>query len=133
MKRIKSDKIILKDKIISGYIYFEDNTIFDVSDKEMDFDTEYDYTGKYVSAGFIDMHTHGGGGFSFDGDAEEVINAADFHLSHGTRHPRKIDRAEHGTLFWHRPHGRCHPPLESDAGGARYFGRCCRRRRGQRR
>ncbi len=84
MKRIKSDKIILKDKIISGYVYFKDSTIFDVTDKELDFDTEYDFTGKYVSAGFIDIHTHGGGGFSFDGTSDDAVNAADFHLSHGT-------------------------------------------------
>ncbi len=84
MKRIKSDKIILKDKIISGYVYFEGDKICDVTDKELPFDCEYDFSGKYVSCGFIDMHTHGGGGFSFDGDVEEIINAADFHLNHGT-------------------------------------------------
>lgn len=83
MKRIKSDKIILKDKIVSGYVYFEDK-IFDVTDNELPYDTEYDFTGKYVSPGFIDIHTHGGGGFSFDGTTEDVICAADFHLNHGT-------------------------------------------------
>ena len=84
MKRIKSDKIILKDKIFSGYVYFENETIFEVSESELPFDTEYDYTGKYVSAGFIDIHTHGGGGSSFDGTPDEIAAAADFHLSHGS-------------------------------------------------
>lgn len=84
MIRIKSDKIILKDKIFSGYVYFEGNTITDVTDKELPYDTEYDFTGKYVSPGFIDIHTHGGGGFPFDGTSEEIVSAADFHLSHGT-------------------------------------------------
>ncbi|MBQ7900905.1 MAG: amidohydrolase family protein, partial [Clostridia bacterium] len=84
MNRIKSDKIILKDKITSGYIYFDGGTITDVTSREMPYDCEYDYSGKYVSAGFIDMHTHGGGGFSFDGSVEDIINAADFHLAHGT-------------------------------------------------
>jgi len=37
-----------------------------------------------VSPGFIDIHTHGGGGFSFDGTSEEIVSAADFHLEHGT-------------------------------------------------
>lgn len=39
----------------------------------------------YVSPGFIDMHTHGGGGYGFmDGTAEAVINAAKAHMLHGT-------------------------------------------------
>ena len=83
MKRIKSDKIVLKDKIFSGYVYFEDKVV-DVTDEELPYDTEYDYTGNYVSPGFIDIHTHGGGGFSFDGTPDDVVSAADFHLSHGT-------------------------------------------------
>lgn len=84
MKRIKSDKIILKDNIFSGYVYFDSEKIFDVTDAELPYDTEYDFTGKYVSPGFIDIHTHGGGGFSFDGTADDVVAAADFHLKHGT-------------------------------------------------
>lgn len=84
MKRIKSDKIILKDNIFSGYVYFDGEKIFDVTDAEFPYDTEYDFTGKYVSPGFIDIHTHGGGGFSFDGTVDDVVAAADFHLEHGT-------------------------------------------------
>lgn len=84
MKRIKSDKIILKDNIFSGYVYFDGDKIFDVTDAEFPYDTEYDFTGKYVSPGFIDIHTHGGGGFSFDGTVDDVVAAADFHLKHGT-------------------------------------------------
>lgn len=84
MNRIKSDKIILKDNIFSGYVYFENGTICDVTDAGLPFETEYDFSGRYVSPGFIDMHTHGGGGFSFFGTMEDVIKAADFHLSHGT-------------------------------------------------
>ena len=74
----------MKDKIFSGYVYFENGIICDVTEKELPFETEYDFTGKYVSPGFIDMHTHGGGGFSFFGSSEEIIKAADFHLKHGT-------------------------------------------------
>ena len=84
MTRIKSDKIILKDNIFSGYVYFDGGKIFDVTDAELPYDTEYDFTGKYVSPGFIDIHTHGGGGFSFDGTVDDIVAAADFHLEHGT-------------------------------------------------
>ena len=40
MKRIKSDKIILKDNIVSGYVYFEDDKIFKVTNEELPFVTE---------------------------------------------------------------------------------------------
>lgn len=33
--------------------------------------------------GFVDMHCHGGGGYSFD-DARNASKAAEFHLTHGT-------------------------------------------------
>lgn len=84
MQRIKSDKIICGQKIISGYVYFEDGKIAEVTDRELPFEQEYDATGYYVSPGFIDTHTHGGGGYSFGGSTEDVINGANFHLKYGT-------------------------------------------------
>lgn len=44
-----------------------------------------DCRGNYLSPGFIDIHTHGGGGFDFmDGTKEDIIGAARAHLLHGT-------------------------------------------------
>lgn len=44
-----------------------------------------DAGGNYVSPGFIDIHTHGGGGHDFmDGTAEAYIGAAEAHARHGT-------------------------------------------------
>ncbi|MEN3613852.1 N-acetylglucosamine-6-phosphate deacetylase [Plantactinospora sp. ZYX-F-223] len=41
--------------------------------------------GHWVVPGFVDMHSHGGGGHTFTtGDADEARAAAAFHLSHGT-------------------------------------------------
>ncbi|MFI6784165.1 N-acetylglucosamine-6-phosphate deacetylase [Micromonospora sp. NPDC050276] len=41
--------------------------------------------GHWILPGFVDMHTHGGGGHTFTtGEAEEARAAADFHLAHGT-------------------------------------------------
>lgn len=41
--------------------------------------------GRYVSAGFIDMHTHGAGGADFmDGTVEAYLTAARKHAEHGT-------------------------------------------------
>lgn len=44
-----------------------------------------DAKGRYVSPGFIDMHVHGGGGYSFmDGDVESFLKVAETHAKHGT-------------------------------------------------
>ena len=83
--RIKSDKIILKDQVISGFVYLEDGKITEVSSAERAADTCYDFSGSYLSPAFIDTHTHGSGGFPFaDSSPEEVIAGCDFHLAHGT-------------------------------------------------
>lgn len=84
MKRIKSDKIILEDRLFDGYVYFEDGRITDVSTEELPVSEEYDMSGYYVSPGFVDVHTHGGGGYRFEGSVEEIVNACRFHLKHGT-------------------------------------------------
>ena len=84
MKRIRSDKIIIEEGFFDGYIYFENGKIVDVTEKEYPVSDEYDMTGCYVSAGFIDIHTHGGGGHRFEGSVDEIVNACNFHLGHGT-------------------------------------------------
>ena len=84
MKRIKCKNIISSNGIFDGYIYFEDGKIKELSDKAYSADEEYDAGDLYLSAGWIDIHTHGGGGYSFDGSVEEIISACDFHLKHGT-------------------------------------------------
>lgn len=82
--RIKSNKIILKDGIFSGYVYFTNGKITAVCNKELPFDKEYDKTELYVSPGFIDIHTHGGAGCEFFGCSTDIVNGCNFHLSHGT-------------------------------------------------
>ena len=84
MKRIRSDKIILEENLFDGYVYFDNEKITDVTAKEIPFSEEYDMTGYYVSAGFIDIHTHGGGGNKFEGSADEIVDGCNFHLMHGT-------------------------------------------------
>lgn len=84
MKRIRSDKIILEDRLLDGYVYFDNGKIVEVTEKEYPAEEKYDMTGYYVSAGFIDIHTHGGGGYRCEGSVEEIINACNFHLKHGT-------------------------------------------------
>ncbi|MGI5965689.1 N-acetylglucosamine-6-phosphate deacetylase [Anaerotruncus rubiinfantis] len=44
-----------------------------------------DCGGRYLAPGFIDIHSHGGGGFDYmDGSAEDIVGAARAHLRHGT-------------------------------------------------
>lgn len=84
MTRIKSDRIITHDGLFSGYVYFENGKITEVSKEEKPAQVCYDYTGKYVSPGFIDIHTHGAVGCEFVGTPEEIIKAANYHFEHGT-------------------------------------------------
>ncbi|MEV4809321.1 N-acetylglucosamine-6-phosphate deacetylase [Micromonospora avicenniae] len=43
------------------------------------------HDGHWILPGFVDMHTHGGGGHTFTtGDPEQARQAAAFHLRHGT-------------------------------------------------
>ena len=84
MKRIKSDKIILEDRILDGYLYFENGVITDVTTEKRPADEVFDMTGYYLSPGFIDIHTHGGGGYRFEGSTEEIVSGCNFHLHHGT-------------------------------------------------
>jgi len=48
-------------------------------------DKVIDAKGNYVSAGFIDIHTHGGGGHDFmDSTVEAYLGAAETHVKYGT-------------------------------------------------
>ena len=85
MLKIKSDKIVTPQGLFDGFVYIEGGKIEEVSAKLAPCGEEYDFTGLYVSPGFIDLHTHGGGGHAFmDSSAEEVLAGCDFHLAHGT-------------------------------------------------
>ena len=84
MKRIKSSNIIFDGRLFSGYVYTEGGKITAVTDKELPFDSEYDAGDSFVSAGFIDIHTHGGGGYPFEGTVDDIVGGVNFHLTHGT-------------------------------------------------
>ena len=84
MKRIRSKKIILGDSFFDGYVYFENGRIIEVSSNDYPVSDTFDMSDLYVSAGFIDIHTHGGGGYRFEGSVDDIVNACNFHLKHGT-------------------------------------------------
>ena len=85
MIKIKSDKIIIGESLFDGYVYALNGKIVEISKEDKPCEKSYDYTGKYVSAGFIDIHTHGAGGYAFmNSTVEDVIAGCDYHLAHGT-------------------------------------------------
>lgn len=89
MKRtaIKGKKIITPDGLTEGCVIVKNGKISEVCRgvlPEGDF-TVWDAGENYVSPGFIDIHTHGAGGYDFmDGTQECIIQAAKTHLKHGT-------------------------------------------------
>lgn len=85
MTSIKCDKIITPHGLLDGYVYISDGKITGIFTENQDADVELDYTGRYLSPGFIEMHSHGAGGFPFLTDNAKVVAAAcDYHLMHGT-------------------------------------------------
>lgn len=87
---IKNAKVIFPDKIEDNRsIVCENGKIVDILKPEdvvpVEGDEVIDAQGKYVSSGFIDIHTHGGGGHDFmDGTVEAYLGAAEKHAQHGT-------------------------------------------------
>lgn len=83
--RIKGERIITPEGIVSGYVYYENGKITYVGGDELAFDKEIDAGADYVSPGFIDVHTHGAGGVDYssaDGE-QSVKRALRCHLAHG--------------------------------------------------
>lgn len=84
---IRNARVITPTGITPGEVLVEDGRI-----AEINFEgqipaqaRELDACGMYLSPGFIDIHTHGGGGADFmDGDAESIRTACAMHLAHGT-------------------------------------------------
>ena len=87
--KILTNGIIVTDKKIAGGfdILVEDGKIIDVVPAGSVKGGEVvDLCGNYISAGFIEIHCHGGGGAEFiDATPEAFKTACQIHAAHGTR------------------------------------------------
>jgi len=83
---VASDKIILPSGLFCGYLTAKDGIVHSITAKKpIECGRLIDVSGLYVSPGFIDMHTHGGGGHDFmDGTVQCIAEGVMTHLRHGT-------------------------------------------------
>lgn len=82
---IKSTRVLLPDGVAEGCVILEGDKIVYAGKEARPCDKLLDMGDRYVSPGFIDVHTHGGGGHSFvNCTAEGAVEACRFHMSHGT-------------------------------------------------
>lgn len=82
--KISNAKVITNGKITNDDIYFQDGKIIALTNESLPFDELIDAEGNFVSAGFIDIHTHGAGGADFlDNTPEAFLTAARYHAEHG--------------------------------------------------
>jgi N-acetylglucosamine-6-phosphate deacetylase len=90
MERIKiiNGRLITPFRIVeNGTLLIEGGRIVEVGQGNIDLPGArlIDARNNYVSPGFIDMHTHGGGGHDFmDGTVEAFLEAAKTHAQYGT-------------------------------------------------
>lgn len=83
--KIKNAVFVTESLETGKYLYIENGVIYAFTDDELDYDCEIDAEGLYVSPGFIDIHTHGAGGYDFgDGEVSDIKNAAYTHATYGT-------------------------------------------------
>ena len=83
---IKNVKIIGENEITDGFVRTANGKITEVGKAAREAENEevIDGNGKYLSPGFIDLHVHGGGGYSAMGSPEDIVKMATAHLNYGT-------------------------------------------------
>ena len=80
--KITGGKVLLNGAFQNTDLYIKGKTIVAIGG-ERPFDRVVDAGGNYVTAGFIDLHCHGGGGVDFS-DGKDVATPVMTHLRHGT-------------------------------------------------
>lgn len=80
---IKNASVILKEKIVKTDVLVKNGRIVDIGDRLTD-EKVLDLEGKYLAAGFIDIHNHGGYGYDYmDNTVDAFENILRFHSDNG--------------------------------------------------
>ncbi len=90
--KIINGRVITPTEIISANVYLDGDKISAVTADDLPAAKVIDAKGLYVSPGFIDIHTHGAvnvdftspNGETVEENAENVLKAVHFHMTHGT-------------------------------------------------
>ena len=86
--KITNGKILTPYRFIRNHaVWVEGKTIVAIEPDNLAFDGAevIDAGGRYITPGFVDMHTHGAGGHDFmDGTVEAFLGATEMHARHGT-------------------------------------------------
>ena len=84
-------KVVMPDKVSVGFLTVADGKIEKICEGKLpdaflqNYEEAIDCGGKYLAPGFIDIHTHGAGGYDFADNTEEaIIGACREHMKHGT-------------------------------------------------
>ena len=82
---IKNGKVILEASIAENLkVYIDGKKICRITEEDIPCDRVIDAGGQYVSPGFIDIHTHGAGGYDFlDQSVKAYLSIAKEHARHG--------------------------------------------------
>ncbi|HEY0948569.1 N-acetylglucosamine-6-phosphate deacetylase, partial [Nocardioides sp.] len=83
---VAADRIVTPARVLApGWLLVEGARVAEVGSGDPPRPPDVALPGATVVPGFVDVHTHGGGGASFDGgDADAVATGVRTHLAHGT-------------------------------------------------
>ena len=86
--RLSGGILVTQQGTIQKDLLIKNGSIEAMVDRDAEVSADYRVTdcgGCYVSAGFVDIHQHGGGGSDYmDDEQDAYLNATNAHLSHGT-------------------------------------------------
>lgn len=79
-------RIVTPERVLDhGVVEIDGERITGVAERDAGTGAEGVHSGGWIVPGFVDLHSHGGGGYTFTtGDPDQARGAARFHLGHGT-------------------------------------------------